>query len=135
MRATLLHPEESREQAPCPQFGHRRRSARPRRRHGDWREMSGCAGSVTQLACSSTINRRAQFRPCRSRRPRSRPPISVTAHRVRLVWLLDGADVLFAQLDVERTNRALEMLDLGGTDDWGGDTRFLQQPCQGYFGG
>ena len=55
---------------------------------------------------------------------------SVAADGVGLIRLLEGLDLLFTELDVERAHGAFEMLDFRGADDRSRYSGLLEQPRQ-----
>ena len=58
----------------------------------------------------------------------------VPADGVRLVRFFERAHLIRSEADVDRTNRAFEMLDLGRSDDRSRYSGPLKQPCKRNFG-
>ena len=82
---------------------------------------------VAVRACAAWIDIRCP------RRFRSAIGRSMSANGVRLVRFLERASVIVAQLDVERTYCAFQMLDLGSSDDWCRDASLLEKPGECNF--
>src|ERR1700753_1783675 len=103
---------------------------RDRRHHKpELYQLSYCHRAVPNLA-SRAPERRARAAPgCSGDRS------DVAGDRVGLVGLLEGGDVLVAQLEVDGGDRVAEVLGFGDADDRGGDRRVGEDPGERHLGG
>src|SRR4051794_11991502 len=71
----------------------------------------------------------------RQAHPAVRGPTSVESHhRVWNIRFFEQSDFFFGQFDMDRGQRIVEVLQLGGADDRRGDYQLPQQPSECHLG-